>query len=124
MRKYTVESFHNEPLATIDNHIMAAGLDRLVAKSIPLHCALHKVDIAENQAVYSLLHRHNDEDELNIIINDQGHELRYQFVVDDETFELSAPSCVWIPAGTDHKANVIGGRGTFVCMRFRAAPGN
>jgi hypothetical protein len=64
------------------------------------------------------LHSHADEDELNIIINDKDHELSYKFVVDDQEFELSAPACVWIPADVSHNANVIKGRGTFVCMRF------
>lgn len=118
MRRFTVESFRAAPLETIDHHIMTSGIERLAVSGIPLHCALHSVNVEQNQHIYSLTHRHEADDELNIIINDQGHELTYRFVVDGETFELSAPASVWIPAGIDHEANVIKGRGTFVCLRF------
>lgn len=118
MKKFVVEEFTSESIDGIDNHVMAAGLDRLVINRVPLHCAIHKIDVAHNQEEYSLLHSHEAEDELNIIINDKDHDLVYRFVVDGEAFELAAPASVWIPAKISHNANVIKGRGTFVCMRF------
>jgi mannose-6-phosphate isomerase-like protein (cupin superfamily) len=118
MSRYVVEKFAGESIACIANHFMADGIDRLVVNSMPMHCAIHKIDVVQNQQEYSSLHGHEDEDELNIIINDKGHELLYRFVVDGEEFELSAPACVWVPAQISHNANVIQGRGTFVCMRF------
>ena len=118
MNRYVVEKFARESIDYIANHRMADGIDRLVAKSMPMHCAIHKVDVEYSQQEYSLLHSHEDQDELNIIINDKDHDLIYRFVVDDEEFELSAPACIWMPAKVHHNANVIQGRGTFVCMRF------
>jgi len=118
MSKYVVEKFAKESIGHIANHFMAEGIDRLVVKNIPMHCAIHKIDVDQNQQEYSSLHGHDDEDELNIIISDKDHELLYQFVVDGEVFELAAPASVWIPAKISHNANVIKGRGTFVCLRF------
>jgi mannose-6-phosphate isomerase-like protein (cupin superfamily) len=118
MNKYILEKFACESMDQIKNHYLADGIDRLVVNNMPMHCAIHIIDVENNRQEYSSLHSHADEDELNIIINDKDHELSYKFVVDDQEFELSAPACVWIPADVSHNANVIKGRGTFVCMRF------
>lgn len=118
MNKYIAETFAEESIDKIKNHIMADGIDRLVVARMPLHCAIHTIDVHQCQQEYSLPHSHIAENELNIILNDQGYDLVYRFVIDDEEFELSAPASLWIPAGLNHNANVIRGRGTFVCMRF------
>jgi hypothetical protein len=117
-KRFAVESFTREPIGYIENHVMANCLDRWVVNSLPLHCAIHKIDVGESLQEYSLTHSHDAEDELNLIINDQGHDFIYRFVIDDEEFELSAPACIWVPAKITHNANVVRGRGTFVCMRF------
>lgn len=118
MKKYIIEKFRAESINQIKNHVMAEGIDRLVVNQIPLHCAIHKIDVQSPPQDYSLTHSHSAEDELNIILNDQDHDLLYRFVINDEEIELSAPASVWVPAGISHNANVIKGRGTFICMRF------
>ena len=64
------------------------------------------------------MHTHEDEDELNIIINDHESELSYRFLIDENDFTYSAPSCIWIPSNKMHAANAVKGRGTFICVRF------
>lgn len=118
MNKYLLEMFTSEPIDQIKNHYLGEGIDRLTVKSMPMHCAIHKIDVVDNQMNYCSLHSHDDADELNMIINDKDHVLLYRFVVNDQEFELSAPACVWIPADVSHSANAINGRGTFICMRF------
>ena len=112
--------FFREPLNVIEGHLKLPdmGIDRLVASGLPVHIAVHKIDLETKQEVYCTPHSHGDEDELNIIINDNESELSYRFIIDENDFTYSAPACIWIPSNKMHSANAVKGRGTFICIRF------
>ena len=59
----------------------------------------------------------HNHDEINIIIGQEGG-LRYKYSMDDEFLLLDAPTMVYIPAGTVHRAEVVSGCGIFMCLTF------
>ena len=65
---------------------------------------------------YCELHYH-DFDEINLILSDDSS-LKYRITLDDEEYEVSSPSTVYIPKGVRHAAEVISGRGIFVAITF------
>ena len=63
---------------------------------------------------YSKLHKHSH-DEINLILSDNG-KLKYEIQFEDKKFKVSSPSTVFIPKGVKHRAQVLSGKGIFVCM--------
>lgn len=65
---------------------------------------------------YCDLHWH-EFDEVNHILSADGS-LRYKITLDDEVYEVDAPATVYIPKGLKHAAEVISGKGVYVCITF------
>lgn len=118
--KYLGNIYRNEadPLADTPCHQASACIRRLAPAGFPVHVGIHQVAAGStpDPGDYSAPHHHEAQDEINILISD--HQLTYRLTFDDETYEVEAPATVWIPAGVNHSANVISGRGTFVCLRL------
>ena len=65
---------------------------------------------------YCELHWH-DFDEINLILS-ENNSLRYRIKLEDETYEVTSPSTVYIPKGMKHSAEVISGTGIYVAITF------
>ena len=79
------------------------------------HVAVHFVrSIPKKITPYSKLHKH-DVDEINLIIS-EGDKLTYKIQLEDEVYRVSSPSTIFIPKGMRHRAQVISGKGVFVCI--------
>ena len=73
-------------------------------------------DLPETVAPYCDLHWH-DFDEVNLILS-EDNSLKYRIQLEDETYEVNAPSTVYIPKGTKHAAEVISGKGVYIAITF------
>lgn len=81
-----------------------------------VHVAVHRVMPPHSDRRYAETHRH-DVDEVNLIIStDDGNPLTYALSTGDEACEIAGPAAVYIPAGTMHSAQAIGGVGLFICI--------
>jgi cupin superfamily acireductone dioxygenase involved in methionine salvage len=78
------------------------------------HIAVHFVDASSNLPKYSKLHKH-DHDEINLILS-QDSDLTYEIQLEDESYEVTSPSTIFIPKGIRHNAQAILGKGIFVCI--------
>lgn len=108
-----------EPLENVPFHGKAPikRLSMLNKNTIPqsdTHVAVHFVDASKNLPKYSQLHKH-DHDEINLILSEQS-ELAYQIQLEDEKYQVSSPSTIFIPKGINHSAQAISGNGIFVCI--------
>lgn len=65
---------------------------------------------------YCDLHWH-DFDEINLILS-EDNSLKYKIQLEDETYEVSSPTTVYIPKGIKHAAEVISGKGVFMAITF------
>ncbi len=110
----------SEPLNKIPFHSKAPikRYSMLSKKLIPeanTHIAVHFVDSSKKKIPsYSKLHKHSH-DEINLILSDNG-KLKYEIQFEDKKFKVSSPSTVFIPKGVKHRAQVLSGKGIFVCM--------
>lgn len=108
-----------EPLEKIPFH-QKAPIKRLsmLSKSIipqsNTHIAVHFVDASQKLPKYSQLHKHNH-DEINLILSEDS-KLKYKIQFEDEIYNVSSPSTVFIPKGIKHSAEAISGKGIFVCI--------
>ncbi len=73
-------------------------------------------DVPEVVESYCEKHWH-EFDEVNHILSEDGS-LRYKITLGDETYEVNSPSTVYIPKGLKHSAEVISGKGVFICTTF------
>jgi mannose-6-phosphate isomerase-like protein (cupin superfamily) len=93
-------------------------ISMLNKKTMPesnIHAAVHFVDIMDKKiSKYSVLHKH-DADEVNIILS-ENDKLVYEIQLDDEIYKVNSPVTIFIPKGVKHRADVISGRGFFVCL--------
>ena len=105
-------------LSNVPFHNATRSITRYFAKGFPFHLAVHEVSptIIPPQE-YTMPHLHTDTDEINIIISQ--HDLLYAIQVGDEKYTVSNNSCIWIPRGTLHAANVLKGSGHFITIRLR-----
>lgn len=78
------------------------------------HIAVHFIDALKKIPNYSEPHRH-DYDEINLILSEDS-ELIYEVQLGDESYKVTSPSSVFIPKGLRHNAQVISGKGIFVCI--------
>ncbi|MBC7826439.1 MAG: hypothetical protein H7122_01735 [Chitinophagaceae bacterium] len=103
-------------LSNVPFHRNSKWITRYFAKQFPFHLAVHEVSPVMIPPVeYTEPHIHEDCDEINIIISQ--HDLLYKIQVGDNKFVVSNNSCVWIPRGMKHAANVLKGSGHFITMR-------
>lgn len=107
--------------SSLDNvpfHHSSACITRYIASSFPLHLAVHEVSpVVIPPEEYTHLHRHTDSDEINIILSDD--ELLYKIQIGEHVYTAGKNSCIWIPRGTLHAANVLRGSGYFITIRVR-----
>lgn len=113
----------NESLENVPFH-QKAPVKRLLmsnSKSMPgsdVSISIHLIkDLPSKIPDYGELHKH-DCNEINLIISENS-KLVYQVTFEDEVYKVSSPSTVFIPKGVRHKAKVISGEGTFVCVIFQ-----
>jgi quercetin dioxygenase-like cupin family protein len=121
MKKY--EKFINQgisvPLDRVPFHKKApikrlSMLDKSIIPESNTHIAVHFVDASKKIPPYSELHKHNF-DEINLILS-EGSKLTYNVQLEDETYKVTSPSSIFIPAGLSHSAQAISGKGLFVCI--------
>jgi uncharacterized RmlC-like cupin family protein len=87
---------------------------KLVQKS-DTHVAVHFIDsLPKKIPAYSKLHKHNV-DEINLILS-ENDKLTYEIQLEDEIYKVTSPSTIFIPKGVRHRAQVISGKGLFVCI--------
>lgn len=81
-----------------------------------IHVAFHLIkNPPKKMSEYSTWHSHNA-DEMNLIISDS--KLIYDIYLGEERYRVSSPAKINIPKGLKHKAKVVSGQGTFVCIIF------
>ena len=88
----------------------------LSQRNIPeanMHIAIHFIDTTKKLSKYSKLHCHNV-DEINMILSNE--KLVYEIQFEDEIYKVKSPATIFIPKGTRHRADVLSGKGMFVCM--------
>ena len=106
------------PLSNVPFHNNTPAITRYFANGFPLHLAVHEVSpVLAPPPEYTQPHLHDDCDEINIIISQQ--ELLYKILLDATEYTVSNNSCIWIPKGMVHSANVIKGSGYFITMRLK-----
>jgi quercetin dioxygenase-like cupin family protein len=110
-----IHPLSSEDLSEILFHSNRKGIKRLSSKGFPVHSAVHRVDCFDLQSnKYVDMHYH-DHPEINIILPIDD-DLTYEVQIDGETHIINKPSAIWIPAKIKHAANLIGGKGFFVCV--------
>ncbi len=121
MKKYRrfIKRGVKESLEKIPFHTKAPvkRLSMLSKSLIPesnTHVAVHFVDVSKNLPEYSQLHKHN-QDEINLILSEDS-KLKYNIQLEDEFYNVTSPSTIFIPRGLRHSAQPISGKGIFVCI--------
>lgn len=109
----------SEPLSKVPFHSKSPVKRTLMLgkKIIPIsniHLAVHLVDVNKKISKYSTLHKH-DVDEVNLILS-HDNTLVYEIQIEDEIYKVKSPSTVFIPKGINHRADVVSGKGFFVCL--------
>jgi hypothetical protein len=107
-----------QSMSTVEHHSDSPDIDRLVPLGFPVHLAIHSIVNAKpvTSRDYCQPHIHVHFDELATLVSHDS--LTYDVVLDSSTFVVSAPSSVWIPAGTRHAMNVKSGKGFLFCLRL------
>ena len=89
-------------------------LSKSLFPTLDTHIAVHFVNVSKDLPKYSKLHKHNH-DEINLILSEDSI-LTYEIQLEDESYEVTSPSTIFIPKGIKHSAQAISGKGIFVCM--------
>ena len=106
-----------QDLKSIPFHDTMSSLLREIALGSPYHIAIHTINALEsNECEYVKPHKH-EADELNIILSDDPS-FQFKILVGEEEKIVNAPSVVWIPKNTIHSANVLYGKGYYICIIF------
>lgn len=106
-----------EALSRVPFHRDAPSITRYTAKNFPLHLGVHQVSMFDAPPPdYTEPHVHEDYDEVNLIISEQ--ELVYRIRLGTKEYTVDNNTCIWIPKGTVHAANVVKGSGYFIAMRI------
>ena len=109
-----------EPLAKIPFHGKAPirrllMLDKTSVPESNTHVAVHFIkNLPKEIPKYSELHKH-DCDEINLILSEDD-KLVYKVQFEDEVYKVSSPATIFIPKGVKHSAEVLSGKGIFVCI--------
>lgn len=125
--KFLIKKGINQPLQNIPYHLKAP-LKRFLMqdnntfpdlkKILPgsnFHIAVHVINkLPKKVPKYVEPHAHNC-DEINLMLSESG-KLRYKITVGDETYYVSSPATVYFPRGIYHTAEVVSGKGIYVCI--------
>jgi len=109
-----------EPLTKIPLHGKAPikrllMLDKTSVPESNAHIAVHFIkELPKEISKYSELHKH-DCNEINLILSEDD-KLVYKVQFEDEVYEVSSPATIFIPKGVRHRAEVLSGKGIFVCI--------
>ncbi|MFQ5475951.1 MAG: 2-isopropylmalate synthase [Nitrosopumilus sp.] len=114
IKKGTIESLENVPFHSKAPIKRLSMLGKSLVPQSDTHIAVHFVNTTTNLPKYSKLHKH-DHDEINLILSEES-DLTYEIQLEDESYEVTSPSTIFIPKGIKHSAQAISGRGIFVCI--------
>ncbi len=109
-----------EPLAKIPFHRKSPikrllMLDKTSVPESDIHIAVHYIKSLPKKILkYSELHSH-DCDEVNLILSEDD-KLTYKIQFEDEIYKVTSPATVYIPKSVRHSAEVLSGKGIFVCI--------
>lgn len=104
-------------LSNVPFHANTPAITRFFADGFPLHAAVHEVSpVTQPPEEYTQPHMHDDSDEVNIIISKK--ELKYKIQLGAEEYIVNNNTCIWIPKGMLHAANVLKGSGYFITLRI------
>lgn len=105
-------------LSNVPFHENTIAITRYFAEKFPVHLAVHKISpVIKAPPEYTLPHLHADSDEINIILSE--HNLTYKIQLGSDEYTGHNNSCVWIPRGMIHAANVLSGSGYFITLRIK-----
>jgi mannose-6-phosphate isomerase-like protein (cupin superfamily) len=106
-----------EPLSNIPFHENTDAITRFVAKGFPVHLAVHQVSPVQSPPLqYTFAHVHEEYDEVNIILSSKS--LVYKIQTGTDVYTVTDNTCIFIPKGTVHSANVLSGEGFFITLRI------
>ena len=125
--KFLIKKGLVQPLHNIPYH-MRAPLKRLLMqnnntfpdlrKILPgsnFHIAVHIIKkLPKKIPKYVEPHAHNC-DEINLILSESG-KLKYKITMENETYYVTSPATVYFPSGIYHTAEVVSGKGVYVCI--------
>jgi hypothetical protein len=114
-----------EPLRDIFGHEDVTGLERFSffekdhIKGKSFHIAAHVIhDKSVHQGGVNQVQSHaHDFDEINILISANSC-LKYEMEFDGKTETVFSPSLIYIPSGTQHRAEAVEGSGIFLCIHL------
>ena len=121
-RKY-IKRGEFQPLEKIPFHGKAPikrllMIDKDKINGVGMHVAVHIIkNLPRKIPKYSELHKH-DCDEINLILSEDS-QLVYKIQLGNKIFKVKSPSSVFIPKGVSHNAEVISGKGMFICIILR-----
>jgi len=105
-------------LSDVPFHRSTKSITRLFAEEFPVHLAIHEISpVTAAPEEYTEPHVHDDSDEINIILS-QGS-LWYKILLGATEYIVQNNSCIWIPRGMTHAANVLHGSGYFITLRLK-----
>ncbi len=114
IKKGIIESLDKVPFHSQAPIKRLSMLNKTLIPQSDTHIAVHFVDASKDLPKYSKLHKHNH-DEINLILSEDSS-LTYEIQLEDESYEVTSPSTIFIPKGMKHSAQAILGKGIFVCM--------
>ena len=104
--------FHDHGKAPLKRLLM---LNNKIVSNSNIHIAAHYVrKLPKKFEKYAMPHKHNC-DEVNLILSENS-KLIYEIELGSEKYIITSPASVFIPKGLSHCANVIKGRGIFICI--------
>ena len=114
IKKGVIESLDRVPFHSEAPIKRLSMLNKSLIPQSDTHIAVHFVDASKALPKYSKLHKHTH-DEINLILSEDSI-LTYEIQLEDESYEVTSPSTIFIPKGIKHSAQAISGKGIFVCM--------
>ncbi len=114
IKKGVIESLDKVPFHSKAPIKRLSMLNKTLIPQSDTHIAVHFVDASKDLPKYSKLHKH-DHDEINLILSEDSS-LTYEIQFEDESYDVTSPSTIFIPKGIRHSAQAISGKGLFVCI--------
>ena len=112
--KKLICNMEESSLTSIPFHREIDDIKRWVAKSFPMHLAVHRIHDAKDVPHYTESHQHQAP-EINMILGDDN-KLTYKIQLGSEIYIVKSPASIWIPSGLEHSANVVEGSGYYICL--------